>query len=181
MEWANQTLQDRLIKEMRLREISDIEAANAFLPVFMADYNVRFPAELQSPVDAHQPLLHTSGELALILCQHHTRKLSKNLSLQFKNREYQLQNQGKGYRLRGATLTVCESFDGSITLLHKGHAMVYRLLAEGEPLSLSMMRSVHHTVEQAIHALAARPTYKPSPDHPWRRSTLSHKALPANT
>jgi len=133
VEWANQTLQDRLIKEMRLREISDIEAANAFLPVFMADYNVRFPAELQSPVDAHQPLLHTSGELALILCQHHTRKLSKNLSLQFKNREYQLQNQGKGYRLRGATLTVCESFDGSITLLHKGHAMVYRLLAEGEP------------------------------------------------
>ena len=150
VERANQTLQDRLIKEMRLREISDIEAANAFLPAFMADYNVRFAAEPQSPVDAHRPVLHSAEELALVLCPHHTRKLSKNLTLQFKNREYQLQGQGRGYRLRGASLTLCEAFDGTVTLLHKGQTMAYRILAEGQPpIPLDDEKSLHHTVDQA--------------------------------
>ena len=40
-----------------------------------------------------------------------------HLPVQYKNREYQLTGQGKGYRLRGAQVTVCEAFDGSVTLL----------------------------------------------------------------
>lgn len=169
VERANQTLQDRLVKELRLREISDIDAANAFLPTFMADFNARFAVEPQSPQDAHRPMLHSPEEQALILCLHHTRKLSKNLCLQFKNREYQLQGQGKGYRLRGATLTVCEAFNGTITLLHKGHIMPYRLLAEGEPpVPLDDEKSVHHSVDQAKARQTAKPNYKPAPDHPWR-------------
>ncbi|WP_246585315.1 ISNCY family transposase [Thiorhodospira sibirica] len=169
VERANQTLQDRLVKELRLREISDIDAANAFLPTFMADFNARFAVEPQSPQDAHRPVLHSPEEQALILCMHHTRKLSKNLCFQFKNREYQLQGQGKGYRLRGATLTVCEAFDGTITLLHQGHIMPYRLLAEGEPPTpLDDEKSVHHSVDQAKAKQTAKPTYKPAPDHPWR-------------
>lgn len=42
VERVNRTLQDRLVKELRLAGISDIEAANAFLPIFMADFNERF-------------------------------------------------------------------------------------------------------------------------------------------
>ena len=42
VERANATLQDRLVKEMRLQGISTIAAGNAFLPAFMADYNSRF-------------------------------------------------------------------------------------------------------------------------------------------
>lgn len=42
VERANQTLQDRLIKEMRLEGISSIEAANAWLDTFIADFNRRF-------------------------------------------------------------------------------------------------------------------------------------------
>lgn len=52
VERANQTLQDRLVKELRLRGISDLEAANAFLPAFIADYNARFAVASQSPPDA---------------------------------------------------------------------------------------------------------------------------------
>lgn len=172
VERANQTLQDRLVKELRLRGISDIDAANAFLPAFIADYNARFAIEPQSPVDAHRPLLHSADELALILCQHHTRKLSKNLTFQFQNREYQLQEQGKGYRLRGAAVTVCEAFDATITILHKGQSLSWRLLAEGEPpIPLDDEKSIHHTVDLAKHKQAAKPAYKPAPDHPWNRMT----------
>src|SRR3954463_13506233 len=42
VERAHKTLQDRLVKELRLAGIGTIEAANAFLPAFMADYNARF-------------------------------------------------------------------------------------------------------------------------------------------
>ena len=42
MERANRTLQDRLVKEMRLRGIGDIGAGNAYLAEFMADFNRRF-------------------------------------------------------------------------------------------------------------------------------------------
>jgi hypothetical protein len=106
VERANQTLQDRLVKELRLNGISNMDDANAFLPAFIADYNSRLAIEAQRPEDAHRPVLHTHDELNLIFSLHHTRTLSKNLSFQFKNQEYQLQGQGQGYRLRGARVTI---------------------------------------------------------------------------
>ena len=65
-------------------------------------------------------MLHDLQELDWIFSLHTQRKLSKNLTFRYKNREYQLTGQGKGYRLRGAQVTVCEAFDGSVTLLYKG-------------------------------------------------------------
>ncbi len=80
VERANQTLQDRLVKEMRLRAISDIDTANTFLRAFIEHYNQRFAVAPQNPNDAHRSVLHSERELALTLCLHHTRTLSKNLS-----------------------------------------------------------------------------------------------------
>lgn len=177
VERANQTLQDRLVKELRLQDISDIEAANAFLPAFIADYNRRFAVEPINPSNAHRPLVHSSTELALILCLHHTRILSKNLTFQFKNREYQLQGQGNGHRLRKAAVTVCEAFDGNATVLHEGRPLPYQLLAEGEPpIPLDDEKSLHHTVDQAKRKQALKPAYKPAPDHPWRRRVIINSA-----
>ncbi|HHH39046.1 MAG TPA: ISNCY family transposase [Sedimenticola sp.] len=175
VERANQTLQDRLVKELRLAGIFDIDSANAFLPGFLNDYNQRFAVPPQNPTDAHRPVLHDPQELDLIFSLHAHRKLSKNLTLQYKNREYQLTGQGKGYRLRGAQVTVCEAFDGSVTLLYKGHSLPYQILNEGEPpIPLDDEKSLHATVEQAKTVQCNRRTHKPAPDHPWRRkSTLS--------
>ncbi len=170
VERANQTLQDRLVKELRLRGISDIESANAFLPEFIKSYNQRFAVPPQNPADAHRLLLHSTAELALILCLHHSRTLSRNLTFQFKNREYQLKGQGKGYRLRGARVTLCEAFDGTVTVLHAGHTLDYRILATGEPpIPLDDEKSLHHSVDQAKARQQANPKYKPPVDHPWRR------------
>ena len=170
VERANQTLQDRLVKALRLRNISDIDTANAFLPEFIEGYNRRFAVSPQNPTDAHRPVLHSTEELARILCLHHTRALSRNLTFQFKNREYQLQGQGKGYRLRGARVTLCEAFDGTVTVMHAGHILDYRILAQGEPpVPLDDEKSVHHTVEQAKARQQANSKWKPPADHPWRR------------
>lgn len=179
VERANSTLQDRLVKEMRLTGISDIETANAWLPTFIEHHNRRFATAPQNPVDSHRRVLHGIEELHLILSHHHTRTLSKNLTFQFCNREYQIQHTGKGYRLRGAKVTVCEHPRGEVTVLHHGRSLPYRLLAQGEPPApLDDEKSVHSSVEQAKAAQQRRPAYKPPADHPWKRIPISRKQPP---
>ena len=170
VERANQTLQDRLVKELRLAGIDGMEQGNAFVPAFMADYNRRFAVAPRSEEDAHRAVLHDAGELDLILRRHEQRKLSKNLTFQYLNREYQITGQGKGYRLRGASVTVCDAFGGEVSVLCKGRPLTFRVLAEGEaPVALDDEKSVQHTVDQAQARQRARPRYKPAADHPWRR------------
>ena len=123
----------RLVKELRLRGIDDIQSANAFLPEFITDYNQRFSVAPKTSQNAHRNLLHDSAALNLILSLHTARKLSRNLTCRYRSREYQIQGQGHGYRLRGSTVTVCESFDGPISLLCQGKTLDYRVLAQGQP------------------------------------------------
>ena len=170
VERANETLQDRLVKEMRLRRIDSIDQANAFLPEFMADYNRRFAVPPQNPHHAHRPVLHDPASVDLILSLHATRRLTQNLTLSYRNRQYQIQGQGKGYRLRSHPVTVCENFDGRVTLLSQGRSLDYRVLAQGpDPIPLDDEKSLHHTVHSARSRQRKRPRYKPSPDHPWNR------------
>ena len=170
VERANPTLQDRLVKEMRLRGIDDMAAGNAYLPEFMADFNRRFAVAPRNPADAHREVLHDASELDLILCEQHPRKLTKNLTIGFQGREYQVTGRGKGYRLRGAAVTVCKAFDGSVTVLRDGRELPVRLLAQGEePVPVADEKTVVDRVGQAKAEQLARPSYKPSADHPWRR------------
>lgn len=177
VERVNQTLQDRLVKELRLHAICDIDAANALAPEFIADFNARFAQPPQSPADAHRAVLHCAAELRLIFSLQHARRLSKNLTCQFHNRELQVTGHGRGYRLRGAGVTLCQHFDGTLTLLHTGQALAFRVLAQGAtPIPIEDEKSVHLRIDQIKHRQAARPAYKPSPDHPWKRAYPSRVA-----
>ena len=171
VERANRTLQDRLVKEMRLRGIGDLAAGNAYLPAFMADFNRRFAVAPRNPEDAHRAVRHNAAELDLIFCEHHVRKLTRNLTIRFECREYQVTGRGRGYRLRGASVTVCKGFDGSVTVLRDGRELPVRLLAEGEEaVPVEDGKTVVRRVERAKAAQRLRPNWKPAPDHPWRRS-----------
>jgi len=75
VERAIQTLQDRLPKELRLRNISSWQDGNAFLPEFMADFNRRFAVQPRSDLDAHQPL-NDQDKFDQILTWQETRTLS---------------------------------------------------------------------------------------------------------
>ena len=169
VERAFRTLQGRLVKELRLRGICDIEGANAYLPEFVRAYNERFAVQPQSARDAHRRVWHSESELDRVLCLHHRWLLSKHLSIRFGNREYRLLGQGKGYRLRGAVVTVCESFDGGVTLLYRGRELPYRLRQEGEPPTpVRDGNELAYPRSQARKRLAVRPRHKLAPDHPWR-------------
>jgi len=170
VERANRTLQDRLVKEMRLRGICGIDAGNGYLPAFMADYNRRFGVAPRNPADAHREVLHDERELDLILCEQHARKVTRNLSISFEGRTYQVTGHGKGYRMRGAAVTVCKGFDGAVTVLRGGRELPVRLLGEGEdPSPVEDGKSVRQRVDRAKAEQRSRSAWKPPPDHPWRR------------
>ncbi len=80
---ANLTLQNRLVKEMRLQGINNIEDANAWLPYFIADFNRRFTKPAKFPKDMHRKMRESKQELDDIFSWQETRKLSKSLTFQY--------------------------------------------------------------------------------------------------
>jgi transposase len=126
VERANQTLQDRLVKELRLRGISNIEAANAYLPEFCEDFNRRFAVAPRSTHDAHRPLL-TTENLDVILTHQEPRTLSKNLTVQFNKVIYQIQSDRPDYALRNAQVIACENAKGDVTILYKNKPLSFTI------------------------------------------------------
>jgi hypothetical protein len=82
VERANKTLQDRLVKELRLQEISTIAAGNELLPGFLADYTTRFGKEPHNPKNLHRPL-SAGDDLTDIFAWREERTVSNSLTLQY--------------------------------------------------------------------------------------------------
>ena len=82
IERAFGTLQNRLVKELRLAGISTITAANAWLPGFIADHNTRFGREPLNAKDLHRPLT-AADNLDEILAWREIRTVTKNLTVQY--------------------------------------------------------------------------------------------------
>jgi transposase-like protein len=123
VERAHLTLQDRLVKELRLRGIRDVEAANAFAPEFIADYNRRFARAPRSEHDAHRPL-QPSDDLDRIFSWHESRVVSKSLTLNYKRVLYVLDPTDAARAARGKRVDIEEREDGSLTFLHGKHELM---------------------------------------------------------
>jgi transposase len=160
VERANQTLQDRLVKELRLRGISDIDSANAYLPEFCQDFNRRFAVAPRSNHDAHRPLLKTEN-LDIILTHQKTGTLSKNLTVQYNKVIYQIQTNRPDYTLRNAKVLVCENAKGEITILYKNQPLAYTIYHKP-----TRQAEVVDTKTLDHHIQSSKP---PAPHHPWRR------------
>ena len=89
VERVNETLQDRLPKEMRLLGINTIDAGNTYLPTFMEEFNQQFGVDPVSTETAYVPLA-THEILTEILVTKETRIISKNLSISYKNKLLQI-------------------------------------------------------------------------------------------
>ncbi len=100
VERANLTLQDRLVKELRLRGISNMADANAFAAHFMASYNARFAKPPRSEHDCHRPL-HSDEDLELIFAWREARRVSQRLTVQYDKVLYLLADTPQSRRLAG--------------------------------------------------------------------------------
>ena len=123
VERANQTLQDRLVKELRLRAISSMEAANRFAPVFVADWNARFAVAPREVASAHRPWTDTPEALDQALARREERRLSKALTFRCAATMYCVRIAGPGTALRGATVTLRHFLDGTMTVHYKNRLL----------------------------------------------------------
>ena len=159
VERANQTLQDRLVKELRLRNISSLDAGNAFLPEYRADFNRRFAVQPRSAHNAHRPL-RPSEHLDRILTWQKQTHLSKNLTLQYHKVIYQIQTERPVYTLQKAPVTICENAKGDVLILYKNQPLAYTTFKK---------LPAQATVVDTKHLNRSLPAPKPpAATHPWR-------------
>jgi hypothetical protein len=176
VERVNQTLQDRLVKELRLRGISNIEQANDYLPQFIESFNEKFAVVPASEADAHRPLLATQ-ELKQILAVKEARVLSKNLEISYDRVIYQIVTKRPTYTMRRATVEVCEDSRGEITILYKGRKLDYRIHHKQTRQS-EVKDSKQIAAERFKPSKERGKGYVPSADHPWRKSLLVESLPP---
>ena len=124
VERMNQTLQDRLVKELRLRGISTAEAGNAFLPAFMDDYNNRFACAPRNACDAHRPL-RGDENLDRIFSWQENRQMTRNLTVHFKRSAYLVTPSPDTTALAGKPVRVHEWEDGRVEIRCNGQVLPY--------------------------------------------------------
>lgn len=128
VERANLTLQDRLVKELRLEGISTIEAANTYLPIFIEKYNKRFGKAPDNTLDLHRPLLEYESDLDEILCFKEERTVSNNLTIQYDRILYLIEDTVEDRELRRKKIMLYEYFSGDISLNYQGKKLKYTKL-----------------------------------------------------
>jgi Winged helix-turn helix len=125
VERANQTLQDRLVKEMRLAGIASIAGGNAFLPQFMASHNARFAKSPFSDKDMHRPLA-AHDNLGDCFAWKEDRTVSASLTLQYDKVIFLLEPCELTRGLARKRVTVVDHPDGQLFIRHKGVELPYR-------------------------------------------------------
>lgn len=124
VERVNRILQDRLVKQMRLDGIDNIDAANAWCEKYVPLYNERFMCTPASALDLHRPL-HIDDDLELILTICETRKLSTKLTLQHGSVQHLLEDTPAARALIGQPIAIHTYADGCVELRASHHVFAY--------------------------------------------------------
>lgn len=153
------TLQDRLLKELRIRGISSISEANRYLErEFLPAWNSRFTKEPRDRSDAHRPL---PEELDLfdLFAECHERRINPDFTVRYENNFYQIQSQEASAQMPGSTLLVSRRLDGSLGFTWRNRKLQPFQL-QGLPPSPKPPKPERRTPRVT----------KPAATHPWRNA-----------
>lgn len=178
------TLQDRLVSELRLRDLTTAADAEAFLLEFIADYNRRFA---RTPREARGAWRHAPRHLGRILACRYRRTVARDNTVSLPDRWIQLPPRARGESWQGRRVEVRERLDGCLQVFHDE-----QLIAEqpwsGSDFTLAPRKSVQRRRELGIDLHKSRRidernaprlrsraqettnTHRPATDHPWKRS-----------
>lgn len=178
VERANQTLQDRLVKEMRLAGINNMVEANAWLPGYIADYNQRFAVVPKDLQDAHLPYQGTTEELRRTLSVQVIKTLSKNLSCQHKGELIQVETSGTGLAMRGAKVALHQHFDGTQELRWRKRKLIYTSMTKApRQASEADSKTINERVDKVLEKRSkTNKGHKPAAKHPWRNMPIGKSA-----
>ncbi|MEK7744375.1 MAG: ISNCY family transposase, partial [Elusimicrobiota bacterium] len=165
------THQDRLVKELRLAGICDMEAGNVFLrTVYIPAHNARFAVQPASPTDAHRPLL-PEHNLDQILSLRAERTLFNDHTLRFQNKFFQLFEE-QPVRLGPKDKVEVEiRLDGTTHLRAKGCYLRFKPIDKRpyRPYLAAQPSRAKQYDDPRIKGVGS----KPAKDHPWRRLFLN--------
>jgi transposase len=159
------TLQDRLVKEMKLHNISNIEEGNEFLKNYLLTFNKKFQLTPADKNDLHRSLPN-GVNLEWILCRQKTRALRNDFTVIYEEHVFQLLD-----NVRAKRITVQESINGRFRLIHNGRSLKFKKIS---PQALRQAKA-----KKQPPTRPRKPTI-PGLDHPWKKFRLpgSNPPLP---
>lgn len=155
------TFQDRLIKEMRLANISTLEQANIFLEEeFLPKYRAKYSVEPRSKANLHEPLSKTEKkELDSILSKQSIRVLRNDFTVIINSQLFQLLKDQPATIRKKDRIIIEEWTDGSMKFKARNKYLNAKAIAERPEKT--------KTTEWIIPA--NQKPYIPSQNHPWRK------------
>jgi transposase len=159
VERSFRTLQDRLVKEMRLAGVNSVGQANEFLIKYLPRHNTRFKVKPVSEVDLHRSAL-SKRELDKIFCIREERTLRNDFTIAYNGKLYQIKD-----AIKAQKVAVEERMDGSLHISHRGLDLRYREIKK------------RAAKENQQKPLLIDRRYQ-SPDHPWKRLRRASVQLP---
>jgi transposase len=135
VERANRTLQDRLVKELRLAGICDTSAGNVFLPGFVERFNEKFSVPAVKTENMHRRLNVQASRLADILCHREQRYVGQQLSLAYDRKQIILERSELADKLAGQYVELYDFTDRPLEVRWKGHSLPYRVFSKDQRVS----------------------------------------------
>lgn len=176
VERANGTLQDRLVKAMRLEGISTIAEANAFLPGYMARHNQRFAKPPFDPRDVHRALaLHDDLKAEMVWREQRT--VTQALTLHYNKTLIILDPTEISRPLAGKRVDVCEYPDGRLEIRHGEQVLPYRVFDKIRHVNQAAIVENKHLDAALAMAKAMQEMLTPrkrNNNEPCRRSQPAH-------
>ncbi len=160
VERMNGTLQDRLVKELRLAGIRDLENANRFLDgQYLRAFHRQFGRAAASPVDVHQAVPRNLDE---VLSWEEERVVQGDWTVACEGKRYQLDRQHEAMSLVRRKVIVRTLRNGRVQLVHRDQQLQWRALPAGA------LRK-RPAVQKPTAPVPAKRPLTPSANHPWRR------------
>src|SRR5450432_1259493 len=166
-----ETLQDRLVKEMRLAGIDSIPGANHFLEMrFLPEWEQRFTVAARNPRNVHRRLGHEQ-HLQEILSVRVARKVAQDHTVSWDGNRWGLVRGEVCAGLRGAAVEIERRLDGSHWLRYRGRYLHLRACPEPVRISASPsgLRPPGLAEQKARPKTESKPKYHVPAEHPWRR------------
>src|ERR1700722_16734108 len=177
VERANRTLQDRLVKELRLADICDMSAGNAFLPGFMKHFNEKFSLPAVKAENLHRRLNVQAPRLADILCPREQRYVGQQLSLPYARRQIILERSELADGLAGQYVEVYDFADRPLEVRWKGHSLPYRVFSKDQRVSHTAIVE-NKRLRHALATVKAQQDIKHLPEIMTNSDKIGYKKRP---
>jgi len=159
------TLQDRLIKELRLNNISTTKEANEFLEkVFLPKFNAKFMVEPRSKANLHKKLNEQEKKkLDSIFSRQYQRTVANDFTISHKKNCYQLEKIQPVTICKQDVVIVEERMDKTVHFRLRGKYLNYRLLPERP-------RKINGGKNNLQWVIPGTTAHIPPANHPWRQT-----------